>query len=133
MNVGDLVRAMEAIAPAGCAASWDNVGLLVGDEASPLKSVLLTIDCTPEVLNEARGGRVSAVVSYHPPIFTGQKRFVAGSVAHDAARDRRRLARRRPTTDTTLARTTPPAPGGPTALGRPETAPGTPPQGGPTT
>jgi|CZKU01.1.fsa_nt_gi dinuclear metal center YbgI/SA1388 family protein len=86
MNVGDLVRAMEAIAPARFAASWDNVGLLVGDEASPLKSVLLTIDCTPEVLNEARGGRVSAVVSYHPPIFTGQKRFVAGSVAHDAAR-----------------------------------------------
>jgi dinuclear metal center YbgI/SA1388 family protein len=86
MNVGDLVRAMETIAPSRFAASWDNVGLLVGDPASPLKSVLLTIDCTIPVLNEARGGKASAVVSYHPPIFAAQKRFLAGSVAHDAAR-----------------------------------------------
>jgi dinuclear metal center YbgI/SA1388 family protein len=86
MNVGDLVRAMEAIAPSRFASSWDNVGLLVGDRASPLRSVLLTIDCTTAVLNEARGGKASAVVAYHPPIFAPQKRFLAGSIAHDAAR-----------------------------------------------
>ena len=34
MNVGDLVRAMETIAPARFASSWDNVGLIVGDEAT---------------------------------------------------------------------------------------------------
>ena len=86
MNVGDLVRAMETIAPARFAASWDNVGLIVGDEASPLARVLLTIDCTPEVLDEARRERADAIVSYHPPIFAAEKRFLAGSIAHDAAR-----------------------------------------------
>jgi dinuclear metal center YbgI/SA1388 family protein len=86
MNVGDLVRAMDRIAPVRFAASWDNVGLLVGDEASPMKSVLLAIDCTAEVLAEARRAGATAIVSYHPPIFSGQKRFVAGSVAFDAAR-----------------------------------------------
>jgi dinuclear metal center YbgI/SA1388 family protein len=86
MNVGDLVRVMEAIAPARFAASWDNVGLLVGDAASPLTHVLLAIDCTAAVLEEARSAACSAIVSYHPPIFTGQKRFLAGSIAHDAAR-----------------------------------------------
>ena len=86
MNVGDLVRILETIAPARFAAAWDNVGLLVGDEATLLERVLLAIDCTAEVLDEARRGRANAIVSYHPPIFTGQKRFVAGSVAHDAAR-----------------------------------------------
>ncbi|HEX3771355.1 MAG TPA: Nif3-like dinuclear metal center hexameric protein [Polyangiaceae bacterium] len=86
MNVGDLVRAMEGIAPSRFAASWDNVGLLVGDRASPLRSVLLTIDCTAPVLDEARGGKASAVVAYHPPLFAPQKRFLAGSIAHDAAR-----------------------------------------------
>ena len=86
MNVGDLVRAMEAIAPARFAASWDNVGLLVGDPAARLTRVLLAIDCTPEVLDEARGAGSSAIVAYHPPIFAAQKRFAAGSIAYEAAR-----------------------------------------------
>ena len=86
MNVGDLVRIMESIAPARFAAVWDNVGLLVGDESSPLAHVLLAIDCTAEVLEEARREGASAIVSYHPPIFAPQRRFLAGSIAHDAAR-----------------------------------------------
>jgi dinuclear metal center YbgI/SA1388 family protein len=86
MNVGDLVRAMEAIAPVRFAASWDNVGLIAGDLSSPLARVLLTIDCTAEVLSEARRERVDAVVSYHPPVFEPQKTFLAGSMAFEAIR-----------------------------------------------
>jgi dinuclear metal center YbgI/SA1388 family protein len=86
MNVGDLVRAMEAIAPARFAAAWDNVGLIVGDAASPLARVLLAIDCTAEVLAEARRERVDAVIAYHPPVFSPQKTFLAGTIAYDAAR-----------------------------------------------
>jgi dinuclear metal center YbgI/SA1388 family protein len=68
------------------AASWDNVGLLVGDPAAEVTRVLLTIDCTRAVLAEATRGGFQAVVSYHPPIFEAQKRFLAGTVAYDAAR-----------------------------------------------
>jgi dinuclear metal center YbgI/SA1388 family protein len=86
MRVADLVGAMETIAPTRFAAPWDNVGLLVGDAEGPVSRVLLTIDCTREVLREARAGGCEAVVSYHPPLFAAQKRFVAGSVAFEAAR-----------------------------------------------
>jgi dinuclear metal center YbgI/SA1388 family protein len=86
VKIGDLVRAMEAIAPSRFAASWDNVGLIVGDQECPLARVLLTIDCTSEVLDEARRERVDAIVSYHPPVFAAVKRLLAGSIAHDAAR-----------------------------------------------
>jgi dinuclear metal center YbgI/SA1388 family protein len=86
MRVADLVAAMETIAPTRFAAPWDNVGLLVGDGEGPVSRVLLTIDCTREVLREAQAGGCEAVVSYHPPLFTAQKRFVAGSVAFEAAR-----------------------------------------------
>jgi dinuclear metal center YbgI/SA1388 family protein len=86
MNVADFVRAMEAIAPTSLAAPWDNVGLLVGDEASALSRVLLAIDCTRAVVEEARRERCEAIVSYHPPIFQASKRFTAGTVAYDAAR-----------------------------------------------
>jgi dinuclear metal center YbgI/SA1388 family protein len=86
MNVADLVRGMEAIAPTCLAAPWDNVGLLVGDPHRGLERVLLTIDCTRAVLDEAVRAGSGAIVSYHPPIFDGQKRFAAGSIAYEAAR-----------------------------------------------
>jgi dinuclear metal center YbgI/SA1388 family protein len=76
---------METIAPLRWAASWDNVGLLVGDSDAPLTRVLLTIDCTREVISEARGAG-AAIVSYHPVIFEPLKRFVHGAVAFEAAR-----------------------------------------------
>jgi dinuclear metal center YbgI/SA1388 family protein len=81
-----LVDAMERIAPSRLAASWDNVGLLVGDPKAPLSSVLLTIDLTGPVLDEALRLGASAVVSYHPPLFQAMKRFVAGAIAFEAAR-----------------------------------------------
>ncbi len=86
-KVADLVGAMERIAPTAFAASWDNVGLLVGDPGAPLSRVLLTIDLTRAVLGEATSrARSDAVVAYHPPIFAAQKRFLAGSPAFEAAR-----------------------------------------------
>jgi dinuclear metal center YbgI/SA1388 family protein len=86
MRVADVARAMEAIAPARYAAAWDNVGLLVGDPAAEVARVLLAIDCTRGVLGEAVRTSSGAVVAYHPPIFDAQKRFIAGSMAYEAAR-----------------------------------------------
>jgi dinuclear metal center YbgI/SA1388 family protein len=86
MRVADLVGAMESIAPTRFAASWDNVGLLVGDPDAALRRVVLAIDCTREVLEEATsGGDAMAVVAYHPPLFEAQKRFTAESLAFQAA------------------------------------------------
>jgi dinuclear metal center YbgI/SA1388 family protein len=86
MKVADLVRALEMIAPPSFAAPWDNVGLLVGDEQSALTRVMLAIDCTRAVLDEARQESCDAIVSYHPPIFQPTKRFTAGSIAYELAR-----------------------------------------------
>lgn len=86
-TVAALVGAMEEVAPTRLAEPWDNVGLLVGDPAARLARVVLTIDCTREVLGEATSaGEDVAIVAYHPPIFEAQKRFVAGSIAYAAAR-----------------------------------------------
>ncbi|HEY6462848.1 MAG TPA: Nif3-like dinuclear metal center hexameric protein [Polyangiaceae bacterium] len=86
MRVGDLVRVMEEVAPTRFAAEWDNVGLLVGDPAVALARVLVTNDTTRAVLDEALAWGAGAIVSYHPPLFAAQKRFVSGSIAFDAAR-----------------------------------------------
>jgi dinuclear metal center YbgI/SA1388 family protein len=76
MNVSDLVRAMQTLAPLQYAESWDNVGLLVGSTERDLNGpVLLTIDLTESVLAEAVGAKASAVVSYHPPLWEPVKRL----------------------------------------------------------
>jgi dinuclear metal center YbgI/SA1388 family protein len=86
MKVANLVEAMEAIAPTRFAAAWDNVGLLVGDVAAPASRVLLAVDCTRQVVDEARRERCEVIVAYHPPLFEATKRFCAGAVAYDLAR-----------------------------------------------
>ncbi len=80
MLLSDLTAAMHSIAPLHLAEEWDNVGLLIGDPSRPLAGpILLTIDLTSPVLDEAIAMHAGAVVAYHPPIFTPLKRIVADS------------------------------------------------------
>lgn len=84
MKVRDIAAVVEKIAPLGLAQSWDNVGLLAGDRSAPCRRLLLCIDLTPAVLNEAIAGEYEMIVAYHPPIFRAIKRLLADSGETDA-------------------------------------------------
>jgi dinuclear metal center YbgI/SA1388 family protein len=60
---------METIAPTALAQEWDNVGLLAGDLRAAVCRVMLTIDLTEPVVDEAVRKKIDFIVSYHPPIF----------------------------------------------------------------
>jgi len=69
---------LETLAPLAFAESWDNVGLLIEPELKhEIGRVLLTIDLTSAVLDEAGQRGAELVVAYHPPIFKGLKRVRA--------------------------------------------------------
>ena len=68
-RVAEVCATLEEIAPLGLAQSWDNVGLLAGDETARVRRMLCCIDLTPAVVSEALTGRHSMVLAYHPPIF----------------------------------------------------------------
>jgi dinuclear metal center YbgI/SA1388 family protein len=74
-----LMSALERIAPLELAESWDNVGLLVDPRAPgaelDVSRVLLTIDATPEVIEEAVAARAGCIVAYHPPLFEARRRY----------------------------------------------------------
>lgn len=79
LPLSSLVEALETLAPPSLAEAWDNVGLLVdpraaGEELS-VERVLLTIDATPAVLEEAARSGAQCLVAYHPPLFRPQKRL----------------------------------------------------------
>jgi dinuclear metal center YbgI/SA1388 family protein len=86
MQLATIITALEKIAPLGGAEEWDNVGLLAGDPAQDIAAILLTIDYSPAVAEEARAQKCDLVIAYHPPIFSPLKRVVAGSAIFDAIR-----------------------------------------------
>lgn len=78
-KLSTLVPLLEGLTPLRHAESWDNVGLLVGDPDASIAKVLVTVDYSAAVAEEARAHSVDLVVAYHPPLFAAVKR-----VPHDA-------------------------------------------------
>jgi dinuclear metal center YbgI/SA1388 family protein len=70
LNLTDIVNHLQELVPIHLAEKWDNVGLLT-QPTQPLKvhNILLTIDLTEKVVEEALKKRINLIISYHPPIF----------------------------------------------------------------
>jgi len=86
MRLQEITAALESIAPLEHAESWDNVGLLCGDRDAEVRSALLAIDATLEVVAEAADAGCGLIIAYHPVIFEGLKRVVKGQPAFEAVR-----------------------------------------------
>lgn len=82
----EITAVLEQIAPTRNAASWDNVGLLVGDTSQQVRSAMCTIDYTQAVADEARSLNCDLVIAYHPPIFQPVKRLRSGDLVYEAIR-----------------------------------------------
>ncbi len=78
MKLVEILPFLQKIAPLELAEDWDNVGLLTGDPEQKIKNVILTIDLTTEVLEEAKQKKVDLILAYHPPIFSAIKRVLPG-------------------------------------------------------
>ncbi len=72
-TVADLASWLESFAPSRLAESWDNVGLLWGDPASPVSRVMTCLTVTPTTAAEAIDERAELIVSHHPVLFKGTK------------------------------------------------------------
>ena len=71
MRLNDWIADMERIAPPELALAWDNVGLLVSPETERIERVLVALDCTAEVADEAADCGAQLVLTHHPVLFSG--------------------------------------------------------------
>ncbi|HUX54631.1 MAG TPA: Nif3-like dinuclear metal center hexameric protein [Williamwhitmania sp.] len=78
-TVAELASCIEEFAPLRLQESYDNSGLQVGSRSMVVNSVLLTVDITLEVIEEAIAKKVNMIIAHHPVIFTGLKRIAGDS------------------------------------------------------
>jgi dinuclear metal center YbgI/SA1388 family protein len=89
-TVSDWLALVHERYPPDEAASWDNVGLQVGDPAWPVERVLVSLDVTGPVLDEAVDRPATLLLAHHPLLFRPLRALTpstpAGRLALRAAR-----------------------------------------------
>jgi dinuclear metal center YbgI/SA1388 family protein len=78
-RIGDVISWLEYLAPLSTQENYDNSGLIVGNTANPVTGVLVSLDCTEEVVEEAIRKNCNVIVSHHPILFKGIKRLTGSS------------------------------------------------------
>jgi dinuclear metal center YbgI/SA1388 family protein len=76
-TVRDIVEAVDRLAPFRLAEAWDNVGLLLGDAAWPVRRVLVSLDVTEAVCEEAERLEADCLLAHHPFLFKDVSRVTA--------------------------------------------------------
>jgi dinuclear metal center YbgI/SA1388 family protein len=79
MKVKDITQYLSNIAPLQYQESYDNAGLIVGDINMELTGVLICLDSTEAVLEEAIQKKCNMVVAHHPIVFKGLKSFTGAN------------------------------------------------------
>ncbi len=71
----EITNFFENIAPLSLQESYDNAGLIVGDKNAEISSILVTLDVTEEIIDEAIEKKAELIVAHHPIIFSGLKKI----------------------------------------------------------
>ena len=79
-TIQQLCTFLDEFAPPKLAEDWDNVGLLVGDRAAPVKRVMTCLTITPESAAEAIAEDADCIVTHHPLPFRALKRITTDTV-----------------------------------------------------
>ena len=77
--VKEVCNVMEQFAPISYQESYDNCGLLIGDYNTQIKGVLICLDVTEEIIEEAIALNCNMVVAHHPLIFSGLKKITGNN------------------------------------------------------
>lgn len=68
-TVKELLALLEKIASFAFAETWDNVGLMIGEPEQKISGLLVALDPTEQVLEEAVAAKVNTIITHHPLIF----------------------------------------------------------------
>jgi dinuclear metal center YbgI/SA1388 family protein len=77
--ISELVSYLDTLAPFVYQESYDNSGLLIGDPRREITGVLVALDCTEAVIDEAIATGANVVLTHHPVVFKGLKKLTGSN------------------------------------------------------
>ncbi|MBN2215573.1 MAG: Nif3-like dinuclear metal center hexameric protein [Bacteroidales bacterium] len=80
MKLSEIISLLESFAPLSYQESYDNSGLLIGNEQQDITSALVTIDVTEEVIDEALKKGSNLIITHHPLMLSGIKKITGKSL-----------------------------------------------------
>lgn len=69
----DIIKFLEEKFPKSLAYDWDNVGIQIGDINHEIKNIMVALDATTSVIDEAVEKNIDLIITHHPFIFTSFK------------------------------------------------------------
>lgn len=79
LKIKDVTDFLESIAPKAYQEPYDNSGLLTGSYSNDVRGILVTLDCTEEVVQEAIDQGVNLIIAHHPILFKGIKKLTGSN------------------------------------------------------
>ncbi len=83
MKNAEIFALLEQIAPKAYQEEYDNAGLLYGSYTAECSGVLITLDVTEAVVDEAIAMKYNLIIAHHPLIFKGLKKITPGNAVSD--------------------------------------------------
>lgn len=75
MRCSEVMNILETMSPVMFAENWDNVGLLVGREDKTVHKVMIALDATDDVVEQAVLQGVDLLLTHHPLLFSSIKKI----------------------------------------------------------
>jgi len=76
VKASDIIKKIEQWAPQNLVDTWDNTGLQIGDPEQMIKGIIISMDVTEEVVEEAIREQCNMIVTHHPFIFRPIDRLI---------------------------------------------------------
>lgn len=81
-TIKEILDFTETFAPLDSAMDFDNAGLLIGNKNTSVSKVIVCLDITKQVVNEAKEKNAQLIISHHPVIFNGLKHISQNDIPY---------------------------------------------------
>ena len=75
MLLKEITAYLESLAPLSSQESYDNCGLITGNNSQEITGALISLDCTEAIIDDAIEKGCNLVISHHPIVFSGLKKL----------------------------------------------------------
>ena len=75
MKIAEVISFLEALADPSLQESYDNAGLITGNAGWDCSGIIVSLDATEDVVNDAISKKCNLIVAHHPIIFSGLKKI----------------------------------------------------------